>query len=449
MQKQQLVTDIKQSLRLTAALTQSIKVLQMSSVELSAYVNAELENNPFLENGLPLDEEDIEDEYQVSYIKKGGGESEYNAEDFLSNISAQKSLKEHVIEQISTLHLSGTERLIAFHLADSLDSNGYIKCNISDVAKILNCDLEIIENCLLLLQEQIDPAGVFARNLSECIKLQISDGDIDKEHLGIVADNLHLVGKNEVAKLAKLCGTSKTAIIGIIHKIKELNPKPGLKFNSDNVQYKVPDIFLYYNKDGNLKLELNMALMPKLSLNKSLYANSQSSARQSEDKKYVKTEMVRAENLVSAVERRADTILKVAGYIVEKQRDFFKRGILYFKPLILRDIALLCEMNESTISRAIANKYISTPFGVYELKYFFSSSLTNNSGQEDVSSIKVKELIKSIIDCESQDDILSDDDIVAELKNFNINIARRTVAKYREAIKIPTSAERKRQARVQ
>lgn len=449
MQKQQLTTEIKQSLRLTTAIKQSINVLQMSSIELGIYVNNELEKNPFLEIELPEEDDAYIHDYGVSYTNKNSNMSTENDNDnALSNISQKKSLKEHVIEQLNLIGLSEKEKIIALYLTDMLDNNGYIKNDLTEVAKLFSCDMKIIEDCLTILQKEIGPSGLFARDLAECLLLQLEKfDDSNKSYAKKIISNLDLVGKNEIAKLAKICILSKPSVLEIIKKIKKLNPKPGLEYGSDNIQYKIPDVILLYSKNGDFKLEINQSLMPKLKVNKYLFVSAKSGLVQKDEKKYIREEMQKAENLMSAVERRANTMLKVVGYIVEKQIDFFKRGVLYFKPLVMRDIAELCEMNESTISRAIAHKYMSTPLGLYELKFFFSSSLDNKRGEENISSVKVKELIKSIIDCEDKDKILSDDDIADELKNFNINIARRTVAKYREAVKIPTSSYRKRMAR--
>jgi len=224
-----------------------------------------------------------------------------------------------------------------------------------------------------------------------------------------------------------------------------LNPKPASGFLVEHTRYKIPDVVLSVDEDKNIKLEMNPESIPRLKVNHDYYMKIKDSMNKKDEKEFTKLEIEAASTIVKSIEQRANTILKVARAIAQEQIDFFTRGIMFLKPMTLNKIAAMTDFNESTVSRSTANKYIATPSGIYELKYFFSSSLSSTkAASNDVSSTKVKELIKQIISAEDGDYILSDDDIAAELGKFNVNIARRTVAKYREAIGVATSSMRKR-----
>lgn len=434
----------KQTIKLTANMQQSINMLQMSALELNQFVSSELARNPFLEDA--REDEEIsnpQDKYNFpdSYVKSSNSDNNY---DYLANIADERTLKDHITEQINIGINDPTEKLIAFHLLDSLQSNGHVKFDVEEVAKNLKCPAKIIQIVLGKLQ-LFDPPGIFARNLKECLKLQLHDNNLENKQFILIIDNLELIANGELKKLAKICDIDQEELKLLIAQIKKLNPKPASGFLVEATMFKIPDVILSI-VDDIAKLELNNEIIPKLRFNDAFYVKIKPSIRTLEEKLFTKQEINSASNIIRAIDQRVKTILKVATCIVHEQIDFFTRGVMYLKPLTLNKIAEITELNESTISRCTANKYISTPSGIYELKYFFSSSLSSTrSSTDDISSTKVKEIIKQIILHEEQGAVLSDEEIAEQLKKFNIKVARRTVAKYREAAGLPTSAQRKRQ----
>jgi RNA polymerase sigma-54 factor len=437
---------LKQTIKMTASLKASLNLLQMSSLELKSTAYAELAKNPFLEENSESEEQiNIEEPKQDLFTSYSPKSSNYDQDfDFISNIESKKTLNDHISEQIGLSIQDHIEKLVALYLLDLLEPNGYINPNTDEISKQLKCSKDLIKKVLANLQS-FDPPGIFARNLKECLYLQLrTKGEITPE-ISAVLDNLELVANAEFAKLAKICKIPQGELEQIIAKIKTLNPKPANGFFVENTQYKIPDVILNILPNNEISLEINPEVVPKLALSNSYYRSIKFEIKTKEEKEFAKHEYASAANLVKAIDNRCKTILKVAGCIVQEQIDFFTRGIMYLKPLTLSKIAEHTGFNESTISRATAHKYIATPSGIYELKYFFSSSLSNlTTASSEVSSTKVKELIKQIIASEEPGYILSDEDISSHLRRFNINIARRTVAKYRESLKIETSAVRKR-----
>ena len=445
--KQQLVVDLKQSLKLTAGMQQSLNVLQMSSIELNEYIASELDKNPFLEVVEPQDNQ--------SETNEDGSESSTDP-DRISNheqgfdatalVTEKQSLKTHISEQINLDICDPLERIIAIYLLDMLEPSGYITCDIPELAKRFKCTHNVIESTLCKLQ-LMDPPGVFARDLKECLTLQLKDHNEYNERFAKLLENLELIAKLEFIKLAKICAVSVDDLKIMVMRIKALNPKPGMGFAYEDVIYKIPDVFLEISNNEDISLRLNQDIIPKLSLNRDYHTKIKQSLNGAVEKQFVSAEIMSASNLLKAIDQRSKTLVEIATAIAMRQRDFVLRGIMYFKSITMADIAVDCSMNESTISRAIANKYISTPMGVFELKFFFSSSVDSRQGTSSVSSTKIKELIKNLISAEGSDHILSDDDLSEELLKFNIKVARRTVAKYREALNIPSSASRKRMKR--
>ncbi|MES2214971.1 MAG: RNA polymerase factor sigma-54 [Pseudomonadota bacterium] len=433
MTKQYLTTDIRQTLNLTASMQQSINILQMSSIELQEFIVRELDKNPFLET-------------DEATTDQASGEKAQDERDIFSSIKEEKSLKQHVLEQVHLDIETAPERALAVYMTDLLQPSGYITLDEEELASRLKCSRDDIITVLGMLQS-IEPVGIFARNLGECLALQLKDKGLYDSKYEALLTNLDLLAKHEHKALAKICSVSHEEIIKMIGQIKALNPKPGASFASEATNYKSPDVFLTISDDGEMKVEINYEAMPRLRINKDYYIKIKEGLNGEIDKEFASKELASAGNLLRAVEQRAKTIVNVAAAIAEKQRDFFLKGIMYFKPMTLATIAAVCDMNESTISRATSYKYISTPSGLFEMKFFFSSSVENKNSDADVSSTKVKELIKTLISSEDKDNILSDDDIARELLKFNIKAARRTVSKYRESMRIPTSATRKRAAR--
>lgn len=470
---------------MTQALQQSIKLLQCNSLELREFVEQELEKNPFLldeeepaaiaepdaapveDSGEPReadfgddeqfgsemgeseygdDSADIEKDYlrhEQNLSTTGGsfdGEDERGIED---NPSAKISLREHLLQQLHLQIHDPVRRLIGANLIDVVDEAGYIKDDLAGLSVSLGIDKSEIEAVLSSLQS-FDPPGVCARNLSECLALQLKDKNRLDPAMQALLDNLPLLADSKYEELKKRCGVDKDDLRQMIAEIRELNPKPGSNFIYDTSQVMEPDIFVRRLPDGNWHIELNMANFPKVMVNKRYYKKITAETRNVKDKQYLTEQFGSANWLVRALEQRAQTMLKVAGELLKQQDAFFRLGVRYLKPMTLKTIALETGYHESTISRVTNGKFLLCPRGTFELKYFFTSALTRGEGGDDVSSQSVKHYIAEMIGAETGDAVLSDDDIVDRLKERNITVARRTVAKYREALNIPASPKRKR-----
>tara|TARA_B110000503_G_C7166927_1_gene422390 strand:+ start:3161 stop:4531 length:1371 start_codon:yes stop_codon:yes gene_type:complete len=448
MPKQIQTLQQKQSVTMTTSMHQSISILQMSNMELAEFATQELDKNPFIEDGSITVESQQKQESKKEIIQQttvrnnySGG---YSSQDFLSNIASEKSLKEHITEQINLAFDDNKDKLIAHYFLDSLLSSGYLNISLNEAATVLKCNEEIVFRILKKLQT-FDPLGIFARNLRECLLIQLNEQENVDPSLLVMVQNIELIAEANLKKLSKLCNINIDNISVLIKQIKLLNPKPANGFFIEPTSYKIPDIILTFTENGLAKLETNPESMPRLRVSEEYYLKVKKSFNTKEEKNFARTEIESANIIVKSIEQRSNTILKVATAIVQEQMDFFTRGVMYLKPMTLNKIAAITDFNESTISRSTAHKYISTPTGIFELKYFFSSSLgtTRNSG-DNISSTKAKEIIKQLIINEESGHILSDDDISEQLSKFNISIARRTVAKYRETIGIPTSSIRKR-----
>ena len=282
------------------------------------------------------------------------------------------------------------------------------------------------------------------RNLAECLTIQLKEKNRFDPAMETLLANLDRLAKAEHEALRKLCGVDAEDFAEMLAELKALNPKPGANFSAETVQQVEPDIFLKKLPSGNWQVELNTATLPRVLVNQRYYAQLSGHAHNKQDKRYITDQLATANWLVKALQQRAHTILKVATEIVAQQDGFFRGGIRYLKPLTLKDVALAVQMHESTVSRVTTNKYMSTATGIYELKYFFTSSLASSSGGQDFSSKSVQHIIKELVDAESPKAILSDDTIADMLKERGIEVARRTVTKYREAMHIPSSVERRR-----
>jgi RNA polymerase sigma-54 factor len=435
MSSQQIRQDLKTSLRLNSALTQSIKTLQLSSQELEDYIEVQILENPF------LSKEDNEEEIENLYDKRVSSKNYEGNFDEISNIESEISLKEHVLRQIPYV-IEEDNLLIAQYLTDFLDDNGYLKLDLKDASKILKVELELLENILEQLQ-MLDPSGVFARSLEECIKIQLQDKNIYSDTHKVILEHINIIATGDIQKLTKLAKLDIESTRKIVQDIKLVEPKPGRNFCPKNVAVKIPDVYIRLDENGEVFASSNREVNPVVVVNKEYYARMSEKLSVENDKNLI-SEMYRsANNVAKSVEMRAKTILIVANAISKEQEEFFKRGIMYLKPLTLSRIAEITGYDESTISRATSNKYASTPYGVLDMKYFFSSGVKSKYSKEEVSSHKVKEIIKTLINDEDKRAPLSDEEIATQLRQFNIIAARRTVAKYREAIKIPPSSKRR------
>jgi len=476
-----------QSLVMTYQLQQSIKLLQCNALELREFVDQELEKNPFLlqedssrseqEDDAPkerstLDDKpreadfsgdenfsseaqsndydesgDIERDYlQPSHSSSTGGGDYGDSDDSLgieSNAAEGKSLREHLLEQLQLDIKDPVERIIGSHLVDLVDDAGYIKEDMKAQAEMLGAPVEDVLNVLEKLQA-FEPAGICARDLKECLALQLREKNRLDPIMQILLDNLNLIAEAKFDVLQKKCGVDREDIRDMIIEIRELNPKPGSGFSHELSQVVEPDLFIRRTPDNNWHLELNMNNFPKVMVNKRYYKKVTSETRNVKDKEYLSERFGSANWLVRALEQRADTMLKVGGELIKQQDAFFRLGVKYLRPMTLKDIAAATGYHESTISRVTNGKFLICPRGTFELKYFFTSALTRTHGGGDVSSLAVKQHIDELIKSEHPEHILSDDDLVELLAEKNITVARRTVAKYREALHIPSSPKRKR-----
>jgi RNA polymerase sigma-54 factor len=483
-----------QSLVMTPQLQQAIKLLQLSNIELAEYCESELERNPLLERddrdaapvsdageapsdnvaGERADEalaredfskasdldqaahENMYDGDQPSKSPEGpqtgsltdwttvkSGNS-YEGEDSLeSSVAAEASLKDHLEGQLSIAALLPEDRMILLALIDAVDEAGYLRIELTDVADRLGCEREDVEAVLGVLQG-FDPVGVGARDLAECLSLQLAALDRLDPAMQTLLTRLDLVARRDMPQLTALCGVDAEDIADMISEIRQLNPKPGLAFGTEPVTPVVPDVFVRESADGSWQIELNSDTLPRLLVNNQYYGTVARSARDKDSKTYLADCLNNANWLVKSLDQRARTILKVATEIVRHQDAFLTHGVRHLRPLNLRIIADAISMHESTVSRVTSNKYIATPRGLFELKYFFTASIQSTDGAESHSAEAVRDRIREMIENEEPREILSDDRIVSLLTADGVNIARRTVAKYREALRIPSSVERRR-----
>jgi RNA polymerase sigma-54 factor len=477
-----------QALVMTPQLMQAIKLLQLSNLDLAAYVETELEKNPLLERsgddadapaaseaesqqkaesewsgdkgeefdppeGTTADPDDAGEArapssdnlpVQSEWAGVGAGarpDADYNLEAF---VSAEVTLVDHLAEQLALAVADPVRRMIGRHLIDLIDEAGYLTENLAEVAEKLGAPLAEVEAVLAILQG-FEPAGVCARNLTECLAIQLKELDRFDPAMQTLVAHLDLLAKRDLAALRKVCNVSEDDLNDMIGEIRHLNPKPGLAFGNTLVQPIVPDVFVRQGPDGGYIVELNSDTLPKVLLNQSYYAEVAGSAKNNKDKTYLADCLQTATWLVRALDQRAKTILKVAKEIVRQQDAFFAHGVQHLRPLNLKTVADAIEMHESTVSRVTANKYMATSRGIFELKYFFTSAIAAADGGEAHSAEAVRHRIKQLIDAEKAQDVLSDDTIVERLRAAGIDIARRTVAKYREAMRIPSSVQRRRE----
>jgi RNA polymerase sigma-54 factor len=479
-----------QGLVMTPQLMQAIKLLQLSSLDLVAYVEAELEKNPLLERADPPpgeepaqapergqgadesepgDDEGAGESVRTESIRdsdepvrlapdadapaysewagvgagsgSGGADSGYNLEAF---VSAETTLADHLGRQLSLAPLAPGERLIGQYLINLVDEAGYVRGELETTAEKLGASIAEVEHVLGILQT-FDPPGVGARDLGECLAIQLKERDRYDPAMAALVAHLDLLAKRDFAALKRVAGVDEEDLHDMIGEIRRLNPKPGLAFGGGVVQPVVPDVFVRARPNGEWNVELNADTLPRVLINQSYYASVSKTAKSEQEKTFLAECLQTANWLTRSLDQRARTILKVSAEIVRQQDAFLAHGVQHLRPLNLRIVADAIGMHESTVSRVTANKYMATPRGIFELKYFFSSSIAAADGGEAHSAEAVRDRIKRMIDAESADDILSDDTIVQKLKSDGVDIARRTVAKYREAMRIPSSVQRRRE----
>ena len=359
-------------------------------------------------------------------------------------LSSDVTLRDHLMEQLGMDLSDVVDRMIGAYLIDSLDETGYLTIDLTAVAEALDCETARVETVLKHLQ-QFDPPGIFARDLKECLALQLADRDRLDPAMAAFVDNLDLVARREFKALAKVCGVDAEDIADMLAELKSLDPKPALAFGGELAQPVIPDVLMRARPSGGWHIELNPDTLPRVLVNNQYYAEISTKKASKIDRQYITEQYQSANWLVKSLHQRATTILKVAKEIVRQQDAFFQKGVQHLRPLVLRDIADIIDMHESTVSRVTANKYIASPRGIFELKYFFTSSISRSDGGEAFSAEAIKARIRAMIDGEPPAQVLSDDKLVEILRADGVDIARRTVAKYREALGIPSSVQRRRQ----
>ncbi len=480
-----------QSLVMTPQLQQAIKLLQLSNVELTEYCEQELEKNPLLERdenaGGEVEREAVKKEtsdepLEAALARDDPGKCEEmdtsrddfregedappasmpNApladwstvksgqrfegdEDLLeSTVAGGGTLKDYLLDQLAIAALDGEKRLVCVSLIDAVDEAGYLRADLDDMAARLGAERPVLDQVLKVLQG-FDPVGIGARDLAECLAIQLKYKDRFDPAMEAMIGRLDLVAKRDMAGLAQLCGVDAADIADMIAEIRALSPKPGLSFGSEPVQPVVPDVVVREGPDGSWLIELNSDTLPRLLVNSRYYAKVSAHARDKDSKNYLTECLNNANWLVKSLDQRARTILKVTSEIVRQQDGFLTYGVRHLRPLNLRTIADAIGMHESTVSRVTSNKYVTTPRGLFELKYFFTASIQSSvNGAECHSAEAVRDRIREMIEREGNKEVLSDDRIVSLLTADGVNIARRTVAKYREAMRIPSSVERRR-----
>ena len=479
-----------QSLLMTPQLRQAINLLQMSNLELNTLIDEELTANPLLQKedastgndaDLPqtiddydeatatsYEEEDFRPDFDLSdrFDDSGSDNEGYNNLDnnydwnenlqhknnnfdddfdfFEKRLAQKPSLFEVLKTQIGLTFSNHKEQLIALRLCEYLDGAGYFRGNVEQISKQLKISESQIIKVLQNLK-QFEPSGIFAQDLSECLKLQIQEKGFKDKKIYILLENLPLLAERRYKELKKICACNDEELHSYINTIKSLNPKPAADYDGEIAVNIIPDVFVRRDKYGIYHVELNNASLPRLLINQHYYSEIRSSDKTT--KRYLKEQLSSANFLIKSLHQRAVSILKVCEEIIKYQYDFFEKGIEYLKPMSLKDIAEKIEMHESTISRISNNKYIHTPLGIFELKYFFSQAAGSYVGDDQTSVLSIKHQLKKWIEEEKPEHILSDEEISELFAREGKKVARRTVAKYREALGIGSSAQRKREKR--
>ena len=460
-----------QSLVMTPQLQQAIRLLQLSGAELVDYVERELEQNPLLER----DERDGADSAPEGGQEPGAdaadeGEAGEGRDEVPSDpwpnsrdapgdggpaaraveraAEAAPGLREHLARQIEIDLAEPGDRRTAYHLLDGIDDAGYLTCDVAEVARELDRDAAHVGRVLARLQ-QFDPPGVFARSLAECLRLQLLDrGQLDATMERLLG-RLDLVARSDLGQLARLSAIDQPTLRRLLTLLRSLDPKPGLAFGSVPPAHVRPDVLLQARVGGGWLIELNPETLPRLLVNERYHAVLAKESLATEGRAFVADRLASARWLVRALDQRATTLLKVAHEIVRRQEAFFMHGPSRLKPLVLRDVAEALGVHESTVSRATSNKFMATPRGTLELRYFFSGAIPAAAGGEAQSTEAVRLKIRTLIEAEPTSAVLSDDRLVALLRADGVEIARRTVAKYREGMRIPSSVERRRRKALQ
>ncbi|MBI1251237.1 MAG: RNA polymerase factor sigma-54 [Alphaproteobacteria bacterium] len=473
-----------QALVMTPQLQQAIKLLQLSNLELADFIEQELERNPLLERvesepaqredaanendsapegasqaeadgGLDVDAEAMHPDLSASdladagaapltdWSKAGSGKGFDDLPELQDTLTEEIALPDHLRAQLAAAGVTAAQHMIGAALIDQMDDWGYFRGDVSELARQLGCAEDDVVAVLRIMQS-FEPTGVMARDLAECLALQLAERDRLDPAMQMLLANLDALGKSQFERLQHLCGVDRDDLMDMIAEVRALTPKPGAAFGGAPAQTMIPDVYVKQAPDGDWIVELNTDTMPRVLMNQRYYARVSKTAKSDADKTFLSDCAANANWLVKSLDQRARTILKVSREIVRQQDAFFAYGVAHLRPLNLKTIAAAIDMHESTVSRVTSNKYMATPRGTFELKYFFTASIQSADGGEAHSAEAVRFRIKQMIEQETPEDILSDDRIVDILRGCGIDIARRTVAKYRESLRLPSSVERKR-----
>ena len=472
---------------MTPQLQQAIKLLALSNLEVEGFIAEEIEKNPLLEAAareddggtepaapeIPRDEPAGADELVIAGEATGeaaldvdiaaerfddgpgdrasggmdgalgmngvGGGGSEDGPDLDGFANADLSLADHLLAQAGTA-FEVADMAIAAQLIDQIDDAGYLTAHLLDVANRLDVPLARVEAALATIQT-FDPTGVGARDLAECLALQAKEADRYDPCMARLIDHLDLLARGELTRLKRICGVDDEDMADMIRELRGYDPKPGCRFGGEPTQAVTPDLYIARTK-GGWAVEINAATLPRLLVNRSYYVELSSGQQDKASKAWLGDMLASANWLVKALDQRQRTIIKVATEIVKQQEAFFLHGVAHLRPLTLRQVADAIEMHESTVSRVTSNKYLSCARGLYELKYFFTSAIQSSDGGDAVSAEAVKNAIRALISTET--DVLSDDTLVDLLQGKGFDIARRTVAKYREAMGIGSSVQRRR-----
>lgn len=481
-----------QQLVMTPQLQQAIKLLQLSNLELTEFVEQQLEENPFLERAsegepaeapaaseseapaveaLDLGRDDIAEraqdaldaeynlpdpaapeapaaDYRVNEwanVGAGGGGVSDEDREFGATLSRDISLSDHLTEQLQIATRDPHQLFIGAHLIDLVDEAGYFRDTVSAVAERLGAETSEVETVLRLIQT-FEPSGVGARDLRECLTIQLAERGRLDPMMRVFLDNIERLAQGDLKGLMRATGADEEDVRDMIAEIRGLTPKPGLAFGGGAVQIVKPDVFVSPAEDGAWKIELNTDTLPRILVNQAYFAKVSKTKSSDGDKQFLSDQFANANWLVKSLDQRARTILKVSMEIVRQQDAFLLYGVKHLRPLNLKTIAEAISMHESTVSRVTSNKYMATPRGLFEMKFFFTAAIASATGGESHSAEAVRHRVRELITAEAADAVLSDDRIVEILAAEGVEIARRTVAKYREAMNIPSSVQRRRTA---
>ena len=463
-----------QSLMMTPQLRQAIKLLQSSNIEVLAFVDEELERNPLLEraetlvavteaaapdsasatmaDAAPLDADfsnviDQGEAYQPSIGP--GGRMDFS--DDLSGMDAiagaGPNLRDRLAEQVRLNFADARDRMIGSALLAMVEPTGRLTLDVAALAGRLGCDAAVVERVRQAMQ-RFDPTGMFCADLRECLMVQLQELNRFDPYMARLLDNLPLLARRDMRALMQACGVDAGDLAEMVAELRRLDPKPGAGADEEPLRTIQPDVLMRANHEGGWLLELNPDTLPRVLVNRGFAARCTIGMKGREQKTFLAEQLQSANWLIKSLEQRANTILRVAAEIIRRQDGFFRHGVAHLRPLILRDVAEEVEMHESTVSRVTANKYMATPRGLLELKYFFTTAIQGTGGGESVSAEAVRHRIRAMVQAETHATVLSDDAIVLRLRDEGVDIARRTVAKYRDAMRIPSSVQRKREKAV-